>query len=283
MHRTSVWSRPIQIPVEPLSPDAFKNFGQVVQDPDTHYGSPSLNVVDANQGSARKVLAVTKMRNWYELSASKKPANVSMNMFVCKPRALSSSTAGRYVFPIKILERHPFTPQTFIPMGLAKHDKSTCYLVIVAPTLPVSARDPNQGIPKAYPIPVPKRKRSLRERLLGARPNPFTNDHAPSTTPQATSPSEHRPKGPGLPDLSNIRAFIARGDQAVTYGPGTWHAPMVVLGEEPIEFVVVQFANGVGVEDCQEVDVKSDCDDEGVAVDVTAVVEQRAGPAKARL
>ena len=43
--------------------------------------------------------------------------------------------------------------------------------------------------------------------------------------------------------------------QAVTYGAGTWHAPMVALGEKgtAVDFVVVQFANGVAVEDCQEV------------------------------
>ncbi|KAF2766305.1 hypothetical protein EJ03DRAFT_330164 [Teratosphaeria nubilosa] len=278
MRRTSVSTRRTHTlpPTEPLSPHAFHHFGHVVQNPATHHGSPRLNAVDANQGSARKVLDVTTMRNWYERSASKKTASVSMNMFVCQPRALSSRTEeGRHVFPVKILERHPFTPQTFIPMGLGKHDKSTCYLVVVAPTLPSTARDPTEVLPKAYPIPT--------ERLSRAGPNPFTNDYSASTTPPSTSPSEHTPKGPGLPDLSNIRAFIARGDQAVTYGPGTWHAPMVVLGEKPIEFVVVQFANGVGVEDCQEVDVKGDGDDEGVAVDVTGVVEQMDGPARARL
>jgi len=30
---------------------------------------------------------------------------------------------------------------------------------------------------------------------------------------------------------------------------------MVAIGKTPIDFVVVQFANGVGVEDCQEVEV----------------------------
>ena len=58
-----------------------------------------------------------------------------------------------------------------------------------------------------------------------------------------------------MPDVRRIRAFVASAAQAVTYGAGTWHAPMVALGEEgtAIDFVVVQFANGVGVEDCQEV------------------------------
>jgi hypothetical protein len=33
------------------------------------------------------------------------------------------------------------------------------------------------------------------------------------------------------------------------------HAPMVAIGKIPIDFVVVQFANGVGIEDCQEVEL----------------------------
>ena len=60
--------------------------------------------------------------------------------------------------------------------------------------------------------------------------------------------------GRGFPDLGKGKAFIAHGGQAVTYGAGTWHAPMVVLGNKAVDFVVVQFANGVGVEDCQEVE-----------------------------
>lgn len=69
-----------------------------------------------------------------------------------------------------------------------------------------------------------------------------------------------------MPDLSRLKAFVARGDQAVTYGPGTWHAPMVVLGEKAVEFVVVQFASGVGEEDCQEVEVLGEGGGEGVSV-----------------
>jgi len=77
-----------------------------------------------------------------------------------------------------------------------------------------------------------------------------------------------------MPDLDRIQAFIARGDQAVTYGPGTWHAPMVVLGEKAIDFVVVQYANGVGEEDCQEVEIQGvGGDGEGLAIEIDAGVE----------
>lgn len=89
----------------------------------------------------------------------------------------------------------------------------------------------------------------------------------PSADANATTPTQNqfsqlhpsaKPKGPGLPDLKNLRAFVATGAQAVTYGPGTWHAPMIVIGDRPIDFVVVQFANDVGDEDCQEILLKPD-------------------------
>ena len=101
---------------------------------------------------------------------------------------------------VDILERHPFTTQTFIPLGLSHSDELTNYIVIVAPSLPT-----NRGA------------------IFGA------------------------------PDLNHVRAFVASGDQAVTYSPGTWHAPMVVVGDCPVDFVVMQFVNGVKNEDTQEV------------------------------
>jgi ureidoglycolate lyase len=273
-----------EVPVKPLSGRSFQDFGEVIEDPATHDDTLSFTTIQANQGSARKVLDVTHMKNHYALSQSKKPAAPAVNMFVCKPRALEQQD-GKGVFPVKILERHPFTPQTFIPMGLDANDKETAYLVIVAPTLPLSQRAREEGLVPPYPSAPPKKKPSLRERLLGSRPNPFTNDYSPTTTPPVIFDlsASQRPKGPGLPDLSKLQAFIARGDQAVTYGPGTWHAPMVVLGQRPIEFVVLQFANGVGIEDCQEVDVITPEGGRGLSVVVADDVLAAGAPVKAKL
>ena len=116
------------------------------------------------------------MINHYDLAPSTKPAKVSMNMFSCRPRNLFQRQS-KQVFPVQIMERHPFTPQTFVPLGLSKEDRSTAYLVIVAPTLPATSRTKADGLDPPYPSPAPRRKRSLKERLLGARPNPFTNDY----------------------------------------------------------------------------------------------------------
>ncbi|PVH74973.1 ureidoglycolate hydrolase [Cadophora sp. DSE1049] len=226
---------PLQIPGPPqdvlLSPAAltqstFSPFGTVIANP-----SPSLipsstlisippGAVQANQGSALKYLNVTDMRDLYSEAPSAVPSKAVMNMFVCAPRSLlptgksgpGSDSEG--IFPVSILERHPYTTQTFVPLGISpKESQQVRYLVIVAPSLPPASTDAEFPVPNGDALP-----------------------------------------GRGLPDLGKVKAFIAHGGQAVTYGAGTWHAPMVVLGNRAVDFVVVQFANGVGIEDCQEVE-----------------------------
>lgn len=276
-----------RIPIEPLTPAAFSPFGTVVENPVRTGGSPQpgggLQTVRANQGTALKYLDVTHMTNFYHMATSRKPAKAVMNMFVCSPRKLrQSGQEGSHVFDVSILERHPFTSQTFIPMGLSASDASTQYLVIVAPTLPASAKH-QQKRPPPFPTPEPRRRRSIRDIFSRARPSPFDNEAAPPS-PAATkgsggSESVQPPKGPGMPDLANARAFIAKGNQAVTYGAGTWHAPMCVLGADDIDFVVVQFANGVGIEDCQEVEMEVAEGAEGLIVPIA----EGGIPVKARL
>jgi ureidoglycolate lyase len=125
-------------------------------------------------------------------------------------------SASEGSFPVEILERHPFTTQTFIPLGLSPAETHEArYLVIVAPTLPSTSADEILPVPSTGDLP-----------------------------------------GRGLPDLTRVKAFMAKGSQAVEYGAGTWHAPMVVVGKRAVDFVVVQFVNGVAIEDCQEVDWK---------------------------
>lgn len=210
----------------PLHQDTFSTFGTVIENPaPSVIPSANLNRLppraqQANQGSALKYSDVSPMTNLYSSVPSNTPSKALMSMFVCGPRALQpgqdSSIEGS--FPVVILERHPYTTQTFIPMGLTPSEASESrYLVVVAPSLPPSSTDEHLPVPTADGLP-----------------------------------------GRGLPDLANIRAFVAKGSQAVTYGAGTWHAPMVVVGKKAVDFVVVQFANGVGIEDCQEVEWKSE-------------------------
>lgn len=162
-----------------------------------------------------------------------------MSMFSCFPRNKSGIGIERRatdtIFQISILERHPYTTQTFCPLGLSASDPSTFFLVIVAPSLAT----------------------------------PATALSSTGTTTTIENP----------PDLTRLRGFICRGDQAVTYGAGTWHAPMVVLGTQRVDFLVTQFVNGVAEDDCQEVLLGENAR----GVDLSRVGLGGKGTAKARL
>ena len=241
---------PLSIPIgglellltaRPLTREAFAAFGDVIENPRPGLrpspaaaagiapGSLPFDGVVANQGSAIKYQHVSRPRDLYSQAPSRVPAAGIMSMFVCGARTLKrlpgteeaqTAQGGRAAdcFVVEILERHPFTTQTFIPLAA---DPAARFLVIVAPSLPPSTAD------EALPVP-------------GAGDG--------SKLP-----------GRGLPDLRRLCAFTATAGQAVTYGAGTWHAPMVALGSAgtAIDFVVVQAANGVAIEDCQEVVFKS--------------------------
>ncbi|KAI9934485.1 hypothetical protein ASPWEDRAFT_117838 [Aspergillus wentii DTO 134E9] len=209
---------------EPLTPSAFAPFGTAIIPPiprtltaapadlsslpaQHHAPAPAL----ANQSSALKYSPISPVLDEYasRKCASGKASAARMSMFACFPRTLRAAQ-GEKVFDVRILERHPFTTQTFTPIDLsAAGEDEPKFLVIVAPSL--------------------------------------KGETVTATTAGGGSVTIRDP-----PDLKNMKAFLATGGQAVTYGVGTWHAPMVVLGGRRVDFVVVQFANGVDEEDCQE-------------------------------
>lgn len=136
---------------------------------------------------------VAPIINNYHQCKSGKAASANWNIFRCSaPKHLIKNQ----VYTAKVVERHPFSTQTFVPMG-QDLDKIS-YLVIVAKT-------------------------------------------------DVTSEQK-------LPDPKTLKAFICKGNQAVTYGVGTWHAPMVVVDQlvPYIDFAVLIHENGVEDEDCQE-------------------------------
>ncbi|KAI2625706.1 ureidoglycolate hydrolase [Hypoxylon sp. NC1633] len=251
----------LTLPAEPLTPSSFAPFGAVLANPAPRIrpqdaaSAPTLpsGGVLANQGTAIQYRALAPpLQNLYAQAPSRKAATPRTTMFVCGARQLlpapspphsspafvsiSTSTftpppaptdsVSDGLFQLDILERHPFTTQTFIPLNAnanAGAAASTRYLVVVAPTLPPAAES--------------------------------TTNASNPTNAALPAPSGTSLPGNGMPDLAQVRAFVATGAQAVTYGAGTWHAPMAALGASgsAVDFVVVQFANDVPVEDCQEV------------------------------
>lgn len=222
--KVSLGNLDIRVIAEPLSQQAFAPFGHAIANvrPNVHPSAFAANAhslppnaESANQGSAIKYSDVSRIRNLYGQSPSGR-SEPKMSMFVCAARTLATTAAAPHgEFNVRVLERHPFTTQTFTPVA----SSASAYLVIVAPSLAPGEQD--RGLPV-----------------------PDDHDDLP---------------GRGLPDLKRLRAFVATGAQAVTYGAGTWHAPMVVLGEQgtTMDFVVYQFASGEGIEDCQLVEFES--------------------------
>ncbi|KAK4240228.1 ureidoglycolate hydrolase [Achaetomium macrosporum] len=274
-HVVKVPGRDIVIEAVPLTPEAFAPFGDVVENPrpDVHPSSAGtatslpFHAVTANQGSAIKYQHVSSQVNLYDQAPSGCPGSAIMSMFVCAARARIPDPAPTSVpgagatapdspgqppptFQVSVLERHPFTTQTFIPLAA---NPAARYLVIVAPTLPSATGDNEAALP------------------------------VPSRLPPSTANYPRPLPGGGLPDLRRLRAFVATATQAVTYGAGTWHAPMIALGEagKAVDFVVVQFANGVGVEDCQEAFLEAAADEKGVWVKLRPSVEGRGAKRRA--
>ena len=52
----------------------------------------------------------------------------------------------------------------------------------------------------------------------------------------------------GGPDLTRLRAFVARGGQGVTYAMGTWHHPVTVL-DAPASFAVLMWRDGTSADE----------------------------------
>ncbi|KOS20307.1 Ureidoglycolate lyase [Escovopsis weberi] len=219
----------VYVVAEPLTREAFAPFGDAIYNPQPYLHpsqaqtasspSPSLppNATSANQGSAIKYSNVSRPGNHYGQAPSGGGGGGGepiMSIFSCA--SVTPTHLG--TVPVRYLERHPFTTQTFTPI----RSSASAYLVIVAPTLA-----PGEGDGAHLELPVPS--------------------------------GEGLP-GRGLPDVKNLRAFVATSEQAVTYGAGTWHAPMMVLGGpgKVLDFVVFQFASGVAVEDCQLVEYMGD-------------------------
>ena len=184
----------IAITARPLSPQLFAPFGGVMSADHQIAHGQSLA---ANYGTATKIHKVAPVVNRYLQCPSGRSASANWNIFRCRaPTHLIAEGGGAatgHTYAAKVLERHPFSTQTFVPMALRL---DYAYLVIVA----------------------------------------------------RSHPSTH------LPDPASAEAFVCRGNQSVTYGAGTWHAPMVVIDASVphIDFAVLVHENGVPDEDCQE-------------------------------
>ncbi|KKZ66685.1 ureidoglycolate hydrolase [[Emmonsia] crescens] len=286
----------ITISPSPLTPSSFHPFGTAISSPlpatltrappasslpslpntSSRSGPSSLPTpILANQSTALKYSPISVFQNNYDQCKGAeghgkgrgKDGEPRMSMFSCFPRELKRGGGQRRksssgLFDVRILERHPYTTQTFIPLGIPapvdrkQHDRG----INALSTGPRINHD-NGGDDDGNNNPTPSYLVIVAPSLHGQ-------------TAQAMTVNSQGRKEQVLirdpPDLRNMKAFIAHGGQGVTYGAGTWHAPMVVVGTRRVDFVVVQFVNGVAEDDCQEVEFG-----EGLVVDVDVDVDVR--------
>jgi len=110
----------------PLTPEAFAPFGQVIQSyTDTTSAPRAVKITQANFGTASKYHKLSLLKSSYPEDMG---ATTGISVYRCQPAEVVK-TGTRRELMLNALERHPFTDQSFLPMG---HDKDNVYLVVVA-------------------------------------------------------------------------------------------------------------------------------------------------------
>lgn len=123
------------IPILPLTPEAFAPFGNVIQAYTDHNAAPrGTKITPANQGTASKFHKLALPDSSY---TGKSGATTGVSVYRCDPLPRGKE------WDVKVLERHPYTTQAFIPMGGAGSlgktgdgldNPGNAYLVVVAKT-----------------------------------------------------------------------------------------------------------------------------------------------------
>ncbi|KAG1715751.1 hypothetical protein ID866_1419 [Astraeus odoratus] len=119
------------IPVLPLTHEAFAPFGQVIQAYCDHTTAPpGTKITPANGGTASKFHKLALIASSYPEGSR---ATTGLSVYRCRAAEVVNG-----VVELKVLERHPYTNQAFIPMGNgslcdeALKDPGNTYLVVVA-------------------------------------------------------------------------------------------------------------------------------------------------------
>lgn len=105
----------------PLTQEAFSPYGRVIQHPTEPQGSMT---VLANAGTAQRTNYLAEPQSLFSKEAG---AKANLCVFRCSP--IQSTPIS-----IRMLERHPYSTQAFIPMGPVGGSGQGRYLVVVAAT-----------------------------------------------------------------------------------------------------------------------------------------------------
>ena len=158
-----------KIPALPLTPEAFSQYGQVIQSYTDITSAPrSVKITPANFGTATKYHKLSLLESSYPSDAG---ATTGISVYMCQQAEVAKNGTKREVL-LKALERHPFTNQAFIPMS---QDGDKAYLVVVT----------------------------------------------------KNGPDDR-------PDIGTLRAFVARGNQGITYNTGIWRTQCPIYASRAV-------------------------------------------------
>lgn len=116
---TATPAKTLELPILPLTPEAFAPYGKVIEAYVDHAAAPKgVKITPANFGTASKFHKLSLLESNYP---DKSAATAGLSVYHCHP---ASS------FQLTHMERHAHTNQAFIPMGSSGRG----YLVVVAQT-----------------------------------------------------------------------------------------------------------------------------------------------------
>lgn len=109
--------------------EGFEKYGVAMN---VNHLKNSVSIDEANQGSAIKLVKVAPCTNNYNDAPSGHPATTNWNIFRSSviPEKWTSDASGT-IYNLTVLEKHPYSSQTFVPMGRSAEED--VYIVNVAP------------------------------------------------------------------------------------------------------------------------------------------------------
>lgn len=117
-----------KVPAVPLTPDAFSSYGSVIQSyPDHRSARKDVVIKPVNFGTAFKYNHLSPVTWVQPKEHPEVKGEVNFCVFRCEQQNGVKGEKGKESWEVKVLERHEFSSQAFVPMG----GGSGRYLVLV--------------------------------------------------------------------------------------------------------------------------------------------------------
>ncbi|BFZ64432.1 hypothetical protein YB2330_005577 [Saitoella coloradoensis] len=116
---------------QPITRAAWAQYGGLIAHP-SEASIGTLKQTKANAGTATKTSQIAPFMSNYDYAPSGTPATANANIFRCEAQGTIHDQLR-----VNVLERHPYTTQSFIPLGRDRNEVG--YVVVVA--------DDKDGVP----------------------------------------------------------------------------------------------------------------------------------------